>query len=258
VGGALLFDLDGVLVDSRRPIARSINFALERHGLKPSPQARLYRFIGAPLRDVFVELLQAREAPASLAESCIEAYRVRYRDLSQSETQLVAGMARALEHLRALAPLAVATSKPVEFARPILERVGVLGCFETVVGPPLDGSEAKAQTVERALAALGFCGLAKRVVLVGDTRFDVEAARVHELTAVGVTWGIGSVRELREAGVDHLVETPAELVALVESLEREPLGGAQNSRRSRRRDSTSRSAPLATSLGSVPARKGWK
>jgi phosphoglycolate phosphatase len=242
VGGALLFDLDGVLVDSRRPIARSINFALERHGLKPSPQARLYRFIGAPLRDVFVELLQAREAPASLAESCIEAYRVRYRDLSQSETQLVAGMARALEHLRALAPLAVATSKPVEFARPILD----------------DGSEAKAQTVERALAALGFCGLAKRVVLVGDTRFDVEAARVHELTAVGVTWGIGSVRELREAGVDHLVETPAELVALVESLEREPLGGAQNSRRSRRRDSTSRSAPLATSLGSVPARKGWK
>lgn len=226
----LLFDLDGVLVDSRRPIASSIRFALARHGLRPPAEETLYRYIGAPLRQVFAELVGGRGPGAGELSSCIEAYRRHYERVATRDTVAVAGIAPVLARLAADWALGVATSKPVEFAEPILEAVGLRHRFAHVTGPALDAHEPKPETLGRALVRFG---RPKAVGYVGDTRFDVEAARAHGVPILGVQWGIGSAEELEQAGADALAERPEEIVAWAESIptpmERDARGSSRRS-----------------------------
>jgi phosphoglycolate phosphatase len=213
---AILFDLDGVIVDSRTPVARCINHALRRAGLAPESEPRLHARIGDPLHGVFTALLAERGADASQASECVAFYRELYREVSLSDTTLVPGVAELLAALAARRPLALATSKPLEFAVPILERLGVATHFAAHVGAPLVAGppESKTDTARRALAALGLAPGA-HAALVGDRHHDVSAARALRIGAIGVTWGIGSEAELREAGAEWLVATPAELARVL-------------------------------------------
>src|SRR6185295_11053272 len=81
---AVLFDLDGVLLDSRTAIARCIEHALQVHGVPVPPAVELERFIGPPLLDAFAQL-----AGADRAESCLATYRERYVHSSLEETTVV-------------------------------------------------------------------------------------------------------------------------------------------------------------------------
>jgi phosphoglycolate phosphatase len=208
----LLFDLDGVLADSRVAIARSMNHALVAVGLTPAPEASLHPLIGPPLHAAFEELLAARGADVSLADACVAHYRERYATACVQETLPMAGVPEAVAALMPRVPLAVVTSKPVEFARPILATLGLAESFRAVIGPTLSArSEPKEVTLGRALAVFE----ERPAAIVGDRHHDVEAGRAHGLYTVGVTWGIGSEAELRAAGASHIVHRPDELVALL-------------------------------------------
>ncbi len=214
---AVLFDLDGVLVDSRGPIAHCINHALQCEGLAPEPEEALYPFIGPPLEHSFEQLLAARGVSIRAAPRCVANYRERYTVIAPRDTPAMPGMADCLRSLPDRLTLAVATSKPEVFARPILEATGLARYFAAITGPPLaaTAAENKTRTVERALAALSGAPAPARVAMVGDRHFDVQAGRAHGLFTIGVAWGIGDALELREAGVDRLVATPAELGVLL-------------------------------------------
>jgi len=219
---AIFFDLDGVLVDSRIAIPRSINFALECQGLAPRPEDSLHPLIGAPLLQAFGEILESEAADPGLAEVCVESYRERYREACLDETTLMPDIEGAVRRLAARHELAVVTAKPATFARPILEKLGIADCFLEIVGPPLDPRqhEGKARTLARAMETLGIetrsFGAPAPGAMVGDRHFDVAAGGAMGLLTVGVSWGIGSVTELRRAGVDHLVDSPEELAQLFE------------------------------------------
>lgn len=211
---AVLFDMDGVLVDSRVAISRSINHALREHGLEPRPERDLHGLIGAPLPEVFEGLLRDQGRDPMLAASCITHYRHRYGQASLEETVAYDGMGEALARLSHRYRLAVATTKPAEYARPILETLGLAAFFEAILGSPLHSgkSEPKPVTVGRALAALEV----KRAAMVGDRHYDVVGGRTHGLFTVGVTWGAGTEAELRAAGAAAIVSTPRELVRLLD------------------------------------------
>jgi phosphoglycolate phosphatase len=208
---AVLFDLDGVLLDSRVAIVRCIEHALRVNGAAVPPPAELERFIGPPLIDGFAEL-----AGPELAAACLASYRERYVDSSLVETTLVPGARDALAAVAAVVPVAVATSKPRAYAEPLCERLGLAQYLQAIAGPELDApEEVKTVTVGRALAALGFERGAD-VPLVGDRSHDADAARANGLRCVGVLWGIGDEAELRAAGADPIVASPAELVGALE------------------------------------------
>lgn len=208
----VLFDLDGVLVDSRTAIARSMNHALRACGLAARPEEELHPLIGPPLHDAFGEVIEAQRGDPQRVDDCVARYRERYRDACLTETRAFAGIAEMLGALGTLRR-GVATSKPDVYAVPILETLGLRGWFGPVVGPSLAArSEPKSETVARALSALGASG---PVAMVGDRRHDVVAGRAHGLVTVGVLWGIGDREELEGAGADHLVESPAALARLL-------------------------------------------
>jgi phosphoglycolate phosphatase len=203
---AVLFDLDGVLIDSRTAIVRCIEHGLRAVGAPVPSAAGLERFIGPPLIDAFAELAGPEHAAA-----CLAAYRERYVVSSLEETTVVPGVADALAAVAAVVPVGLATSKPHAFAGPLCERLGLAPHLRAITGPELDApDEVKAVTVGRALAAMGLEPGAD-APLVGDRRHDVEAAHANGLACVGVLWGIGDEAELRAAGADPIVATPTDL-----------------------------------------------
>lgn len=207
---AVLFDLDGCLVDSRVPFTRSVNAALVEHGLAPRPDEELHGYLGPPIHATFRGMV----GDERLVQSLVDAYRRRYRERAAAETPVFAGVPEVVVGLARRVPLVVATSKPHALAEPLLRALGLRDHFRAVVGPDLAAvDEPKTATVERALAHVRDH---RRVVMVGDRRFDVEAARRHGLRSVGVLWGIGSAGELRAAGADVLVDHPSELPAAID------------------------------------------
>jgi phosphoglycolate phosphatase len=212
--GVVLFDLDGVLVDSRGPISSCINHALVAHGLPAREPTDLYGYIGPPLLQAFAELL-AEPVDSPAVARCAATYREHYATASLTETEVTPGIADALAALRADGRrLAVATSKPRPFAEPLLEVLGLREHFDVVAGPELDATgEDKITTVGAALRALGVDGGGG--AMVGDRSFDMLGARAHGLRAVGVGWGIGSREELEAAGADLIVASPNEIPAAV-------------------------------------------
>ncbi len=211
---AVLFDLDGVLVDSRVAISRCIGHALDAQGFPRPSVDSLERFIGPQLTLAFAELTgHPEDSPVVLA--CLASYRARYRVASLRETLVFSGVPAALETLAASYRLAVATSKPLAFADPLLTALGLRDGFEHVAAPELDAHrEGKEETIRGALSALGV----SRAVMVGDRSFDVLGAHACGIPAIGVSWGIGSTHELRTAGAEVIVGAPHELPQEVSEL----------------------------------------
>ena len=203
---AILFDLDGVLVDSRVPFARSFNAALEAGGMSPRPEPELHALIGPPIHESFRQMTGRHDV-----ENLVAAYRARYLAKMVEETPVMPGIPEVLAGLAH--PAVVATSKPGPLAEPLLEGLGLRRHFLAVEGPSLGAdSETKATTIGRALNALP---VGARPVMVGDRLHDVHGAAAHGLDCIGVLWGIGSREELVGAGAAAIAETPAELEELL-------------------------------------------
>ncbi|MBO9534003.1 MAG: HAD hydrolase-like protein [Solirubrobacteraceae bacterium] len=210
--GLVIFDLDGVLVDSRAAITTCINHALLATGQAGRDLTELERFVGPPLAEAFAELAGV-EVADPLVEACIAAYRERYADDMVPLSRPFAGIPEVLAALSARHRLVVATSKPRAFALRLLEGHALLPWFAHVEGPGLDRrTEHKAETIARALQVGGPSGPA---VMIGDRAFDVRGAHANGLPCIGVLWGIGDEAELAGAGASALVVGAADLPAAI-------------------------------------------
>lgn len=201
----VLFDLDGVLVDSRAAFLNSMTLALTDLELPSFTRERLLPCIGPPLKVGFSGLLETSPEDPRV-DALIAAYRRHYATISLTDTTVAPGMREVLAALDQTK--AVATSKPHHFAEPLLTALGLREHFAVVAGPELDTSgETKAQTITRALKLLGTTD----AVMVGDRSYDVNGARANGIPCIGVLWGIGSFKELEQSGAQAIIADPAEL-----------------------------------------------
>ncbi|MEZ4448711.1 MAG: HAD hydrolase-like protein [Nannocystaceae bacterium] len=217
----LLFDLDGVIIDSLPSIHASLSHALVTLGYPAIDRDAARPFIGPPLVESARALVG--DDPAAL-ERFIAVYRRHYAETSPRATAAMPGAHAVLPALAARWPLAIASSKPEPFARTILDALGLAASFRAICGGALDHHrDTKADVIGRALAALAIDPAdAPRVALmIGDRRHDVEGARAHGIATIGALQGMGGADELRAAGARWLVDDLAGLPALVEALERE-------------------------------------
>jgi phosphoglycolate phosphatase len=208
----LLFDLDGTLTDPREGIVRCYQYALARLGAEVPGEAELERHIGPPLRSALRELLPGREADV---EHAVELYRERFTPIGMFENRVYAGIPELLKALGdAGRRLHVCTSKPHPFARRILEHFKLERFFASIHGSELDGTRNdKDELLAHLLSREGLAPA--RCLMLGDRRFDVEAASRLGVASVGVLWGYGSRAELEAAGAGWLAESPKQLLALL-------------------------------------------
>ncbi len=211
---SILFDLDGTVVDSKPGILASCCAALRSLGHRPD-NLDIDSLIGPPLEDVLAELLR-RFGDDRVAEAVL-AYREHYGSSGLLETKVYPGLAATMEELLSLkAKLYIATSKRTVFAERILTRLGLIDLFSGVHGSePGGGLDNKSDVIADVLRRhhLG----ADRSLMVGDRRQDVQGARTHGVSTVGVLWGYGDLDELKSAGVMHIAARPAELIPIAEA-----------------------------------------
>jgi phosphoglycolate phosphatase len=212
----LLFDLDGCLVDSTTAITTSIAVAFRGCEVAELDASTLGWAVGPPLRETMERLLRAADDDPARAPELMDAYRTHYRAHGPAATQVIDGMPALLASAAASVRCAVVTSKPVGQAVPLLESTGLRHHFEAVHAPAEDhGAEPKTSTLARALAALAPDADPWSSVMIGDRSHDIVAGRACRTRTIGVTWGAGDRAELRTAGADEIVDTPAALRRLV-------------------------------------------
>ena len=209
----VLFDLDGTVTDPEEGITKSVQYALQHFSIEVQERRELYKFIGPPLKDSFMEFYGFTEQQAGEA---LLKYRERFEVTGWRENVVYDGMEKLLRHLRRRGKrIMLATSKPEVFAEQILVYFGLRDYVDFVGGASLDGRRNyKADVIRYVLDANGISSREK-VVMVGDRKFDILGAKEFGLETVGVLYGYGDREELTTAGADHLVGSVAELEALL-------------------------------------------
>ena len=124
-----------------------------------------------------------------------------------------------LKKLRAEnAKLALCSSKYEPFAEEILEILGVRDCFDAVCGSNIDGSRKDGRDlIPYAVKSLGG-GLERdraEVVMLGDTWYDAQGARLCDVDFIGTTYGYGTIETMQEQGAKVFADTPEALYALL-------------------------------------------
>jgi phosphoglycolate phosphatase len=203
---SVLFDLDGTLTDAREGIVASLCYALGRMGAPVPPEAELTRFIGPPLRDAFVTLLEEPDEEA--IRTAVEHYREQYVRVGLYENRVYPRIPELLERIGAMGWRAyVATYKPTLFAERVLVHFRLRGHFAGVSGSRLDASHSlKSELIRQLLETERIAP--DRAVMVGDRAQDIGAAQDNGLASVGVTYGYGSREELHEAGATWICDDP--------------------------------------------------
>lgn len=207
----ILFDLDGTLTDPKLGITSSVQYALRALGIEEPSLDRLEPFIGPPLADSFREFYGLEGERLATA---IDKYRERFATQGIFENEIYPGIPQMLADLKAKGKkLAIASSKPTLFVEQILEHFEIGKYFDHVVGSNMDGTRGtKEEVVEetlRQMLTVEMTPAQKRdvVAMVGDRKFDIEGARAHGITSVGVSFGYAPEGELEEAGADFIVNS---------------------------------------------------
>ncbi|MBE6542680.1 MAG: HAD family hydrolase [Ruminococcaceae bacterium] len=214
----VLFDLDGTLTDPAEGITSCIMFALSKMGRDIPPRSELYKFIGPPLVPSFMEFLgMTREE----AEEALRLYRSRFSTIGWRENRAYDGIHEQLRLIKDSGKrLALATSKPEQFALNIMKEFSLAEYFDVICGSSLDGSRVeKGDVIRYALDTLGASASdGGEIIMIGDRKFDVIGAKEVGATSIGVLWGYGDERELIECGANYIcrsVDSLAECVAVI-------------------------------------------
>lgn len=208
----ILFDLDGTLTDSRPGIVACMQHALTTLGYPTPASLEFNPLIGPPLREGLSHLLHLPPQDPQV-DQAIEIYRDRFATVGLFENQVYPDIPKGLAALATQHRLFVATSKPRIFAERIIEHFGLSAYFCAVYGSELDGRLAhKGDLIAHILDQAGL--RPQETVMVGDRHHDVAGALQNQVFPVGVLWGYGSAAELRQAGVQRLLQAPLELPQL--------------------------------------------
>ena len=207
-----LFDLDGTLTDPGIGITNSVMHALKKYGIEVEDRRELYSFIGPPLVDSFMKYYGFSEEQAYEA---VEFYREYFRPTGIFENTVYEGIREMLGELKDRdVTVAMATSKPYEFAVRILEHFDLARYFDYVGGATMDGRiSRKADVIAHLLDEIGEVDRAS-VLMIGDRENDIEGAQENGLKSLGVLWGYGSYEELTSAGADYLAKDPSDIPKL--------------------------------------------
>ncbi len=208
---AVLFDLDGTLVDSYVALADAVNYALRGYGLPELDSTKIKELVGDGIERLLQRALKNEEVPRSVTE----AFEARYDEICCSGSRVFEEVEATLRELtEAGVAMAVCTNKPTFFSKKILDFLNLSPHFRAIVGPDLAGArKPDARHVLRALEEAG-CS-PDDALFVGDMPIDIAAARNASIDVAVVTTGSSSYEQLVSAKPDYLLDRFSDLVHIV-------------------------------------------
>lgn len=212
---AVVFDLDGTLLDTLADIATAMNRVLVRHGLAAFPLAAYRGFVGDGA-EVLVRrtLLPGRGGAGDIA-SYVQEFKAAYAECWDAHTGPYAGIPELLDALAGRGiPAAVLSNKPHEFAVRCIDAFLPGRRFIAVLGQQ-PGRPPKPDPAGALEAARLLQVHPQDICYAGDTDTDMRTAIAAGMVPVGVQWGFRPAAELLAAGARHLIAAPAELLAFL-------------------------------------------
>ena len=213
---AIVWDLDGTLVDSAPDLATALNSVLDMRGFMPHPVKAVRTMIGNGL-GVLVErgfnAVGARPDTAQL-ERLVLLVKQEYNACLTERSRPYPGIVKALEQCRALdIPMGVCTNKPEAPARAILDGLGLSDYFISVIGG--DTTNALKPNPLPLLACLRELGAdPAQSLMLGDSGVDVAVARAAGVIIGVVPWGYSST-SVEKLGADFILRDPQDLHAIL-------------------------------------------
>jgi pyrophosphatase PpaX len=208
---AVLFDLDGTLIDSIELILGSMRYAFDKCQAPAPSDAEWLTGVGIPLRTMFERYAATDEA----IDRFIAAYREHQLANHDDLVRCYADVPRTIGEIKARGhPLAVVTSKTHALALRGLEHVGIAHYFDTIVG--CDSCTRHKPDPEPVLTALDRLGYSPReAVFIGDSVHDILAGNAAGVISVAALWGPFSREELAVAKPSRLVERIGDLLEVL-------------------------------------------
>ena len=211
----VVFDLDGTLIDGYAAVGDALAHAMTRLGIRTLEPGRVRSMVGHGLE----RLLEQAVGPELAAEG-VRLFRQRYAEVAVPLTELMPGVAEVLAALEARGlALAVASNKPPDFSRLILEAKGVARHFRTIEGPGLE-TPAKPDPAMLARAMREAGADAAGTLVVGDMEVDSEFARAAGCAVVLIPRGSRSRQELEGVDADAILEDIRQLPGWLERMAR--------------------------------------
>ncbi|MBF0493026.1 MAG: HAD-IA family hydrolase [Deltaproteobacteria bacterium] len=203
--GLLLFDLDGTLLDSKKDIALSVNYALSSTGNKELPEETIIDFVGRGLPQLIGDCLNSSERDP--VQTVVEAFWTHYQEHLLDHSQLYPGVLDFLQqdqhHKKA-----VVTNKPYAFSKKILEELNISHHFDWLIGgDSLPIQKPDAGILKPILDDLKRKGLStQKILMVGDSKIDIDTGKNAGIQTCGVTYGLRPRQELVDCQPDYLIE----------------------------------------------------
>ena len=217
---AVVFDLDGTLVDTAPDLAAALNATLDRHGRPGVAVETIRAMIGDGARKL---LIRGFEATGGLPDEAVisdamEHFLAYYGNNMSAASQVFPGLLSMLSVLRRQGCIfGVCTNKFEGFSRKLLTDLGIVGHFAAIVGG--DTLSVRKPDPGHILATVERMGATPQsAVMVGDSANDVRAARAAGVPVVAVSFGY-TATPARELGADHVIDSLSELPALLASLD---------------------------------------
>lgn len=211
----ILFDFDGVLIDSTKDIAVAVNAALEHFGLGQVSEDQVHSFVGDGAKMLIVRCLDAVKAEAEKLEEVLSWYKDYYNAHATVFTTLYDGVEKVLDFLKDKGKkIGLVSNKPEKISRTILEFFGLDGFFEVIIGPESAGKTKPAP--DGIMAACRKTGIpAEKTLMVGDSAVDIMAAKAASTGSCGFTRGIGDRNAMLAQKPDHTIDALTKLMDLV-------------------------------------------
>ena len=203
---AILFDLDGTLLDTLADLHAAVNHTLEAFGYPKRSLDEVRRFVGNGAGRLIALAVPENADP----EPVLAAFQEYYRDHCQIQTGPYPGIMDALAQLGANYPLAIVSNKPDKAVKELCGSLfpGILARGEDADCP----RKPDPAMVHQAMKALGV----EKCIYVGDSEVDIATAKNAGVPCVSVTWGFRDVAELEKAGGKIFCHTAEALMETIE------------------------------------------
>lgn len=209
------FDLDGTLSDPSRGLVDGFVYAFRKMGVDYGTKESLKRFIGPPLIETWMPEFNFTYDEA---ERAVLLFREYYNIYGWWDNVVYPGIPELLSELKARGKTVVlTTSKPEDTALDILELFDIRKYFDFVGGASSHKTrERKSEVIDYVLGEIGARDSDRsRCILIGDRIYDAVGARETGIDSVGVMWGHGTEKELRESGFTYLARSTADVLDIV-------------------------------------------
>lgn len=210
---AVIFDLDGTLLDTLEDLTDSVNFAMTLHGFPVRTIEEVRSFVGNGVaRLIELAVPKGREHPQY--EQCLADFRKYYAENVQNKTKAYQGIMELLAQLAKEEYKLAIVSNKFDLAVKELNTLYFAKYIDVAIGEAAGVAKKPApDTVFKAMDELQVAR--EKTIYIGDSEVDVKTAKNAGVTSVGVTWGFRDQEVLEQEKADYIINRPEELLAIL-------------------------------------------